>query len=89
MVPERDAERVYKAIANRKRIAIIRSLKSGSATVGELAASIKLSIKATSRHMQILKTAGFIVSEQSGLYVHYELSPQSDYVTRVLRTIVV
>lgn len=78
MGSDKDFEKLYKALANRRRIAIVRYLKSGSATVGEIAKSIKLSIKSTSRHLQVLLGAKFVVSEQHGLYVHYSLDTKSE-----------
>ncbi|MEK7613800.1 MAG: metalloregulator ArsR/SmtB family transcription factor [Patescibacteria group bacterium] len=78
MVSDRELEKVYKAVANRRRIAILRYLKSGSATVGEVAKAIKLSLKSTSHHLQLLSSTGFVVSEQHGLYMHYTLNLKSD-----------
>jgi DNA-binding transcriptional ArsR family regulator len=86
MVSDRELERVFKAVANRKRIAILRHLKNGSASVGEMAKAIKLSVKATSRHLQLLSGAGYVVSEQRGLFVFYSLNPQPD-AQRVLKNI--
>lgn len=73
MTSERELEKLYKAIANKRRIAIVRYLQSGAATVGEVAKAIKLSLKSTSRHLHVLAGAGLLVSEQRGLYVYYEL----------------
>jgi DNA-binding transcriptional ArsR family regulator len=87
MVNERELERVLKAAANRKRIAILRLLKSGSATVGEIAKSIKLSLKSTSRHLQVLSNAGYVTAERQSLYIHYALAPQSELVARVLKLV--
>lgn len=86
MISDRELEKLFKALANRKRIVILRYLKPGSATVGEIAKAIKLSIKATSRHLQILSGAGYIISEQRGLYVHYSLNGRSE-IFRSLKTI--
>lgn len=83
MIPDKDFEKLYKALANRRRIAIVRYLKSGSATVGEIAKSIKLSLKSTSRHLQVLLGAGFVISEQRGLYMHYSLDTKSKSFHRV------
>ncbi len=87
MVSERELEKLLKALANKKRIAIIRHLKTGTATVGEIAKAIRLSIKATSRHLQLLSGAGYLMSEQQALYVHYTLNPQSADAARILKTV--
>lgn len=88
MVSERELERLLKAIANKKRIAIMRHLKGGATTVGEIAKAIKLSIKATSHHMQLLSGAGYVTSEQEGLYVRYVINPQTEQATRILKTVI-
>ena len=85
---EREIERVYKAVANRKRVLIVRYLQAvRTATVGDIAKAIRLSFKATSRHLQLLSGTGYVTSEQHGLYVYYSLSPKSDFINRVLRTV--
>jgi len=78
MTTERELEKIYKAVANRRRIAILRYLKSGNATVGEVAKAIKLSVKSTSRHLQVLAGARLIAAEQRGLYMHYTLDQKSE-----------
>jgi len=77
MVADKEMERLYKALANRRRVAIVRYLKSGNRTVGGIAAFLKLSVKSTSRHLQVLSSAGFVTSEQKGPYVHYSLDAKS------------
>ncbi len=86
MATDKESERTYKAVANRRRIAILRHLHSGGATVGELARAIRLSVKATSKHMQILAASGFVQSEQQGLYVHYSLGAHSE-TQRILKNL--
>lgn len=86
MVSEKELEKILKAVANRRRIGILRYLKNGPATVGEVAKAIKLSVKATSRHLQLLSAAGYVSSEQHGLYVQYTLDPKPDAL-RILKPI--
>ena len=86
MTADKELERTLKAVANRKRIAILRYLKSDRASVGEIAKSIKLSIKATSHHLQKLAAAGYVTSEQQGLYVYYKIEAEQD-AARVLKVI--
>jgi DNA-binding transcriptional ArsR family regulator len=67
-------EKQYKALANRRRLAILKYLKNHSkATVGEIAAEIKLKLKATSKHLRVLAAADFIDREQQSLHVYYFL----------------
>lgn len=86
MVSDRELEKLFKALANRKRTAILKYLKSGSATVGEIAQAIKLSMRSTSRHLQVLSGAEYVTSERQGLYVHYALQSRSE-IFRVLKTL--
>lgn len=67
-------EKQYKALANHRRLAIIKFLKSrDKATVGEIAKEIRLRIKSTSKHLRVLAGADFVDSEQQSLYVFYFL----------------
>lgn len=88
MVSDRELERIYKAVANRRRIAILRLLKGVTrSNVGDIARTIKLSLKSTSRHLQVLVSAGFVVADQQSLYVFYKLEPQSDHITRIVKSL--
>lgn len=67
-------EKQYKALANRRRLAILKYLKSHpQATVGDIANEIKLHLKATSKHLRILAAADFVDREQKSLNVFYFL----------------
>ncbi|MEK7182206.1 MAG: metalloregulator ArsR/SmtB family transcription factor [Patescibacteria group bacterium] len=68
------AEKIYKALANRRRLAIIQCLsKEDKITVSDISEKIKLSLTSTSKHLQILKSAGLAESEQVNLEQHYFL----------------
>ena len=70
-------ERVFKALANRRRIAILRYLKrEKEAAVGDIAEEIGLSLKATSKHLAILAAADFLEREQRSLMMFYSISSQ-------------
>lgn len=62
---EKEFERVLKALANRRRLAIVSYLKNKKeASVGEIAERLRLSIKATSKHVALLAAAGVLEKEQ-------------------------
>ncbi len=70
-------EKILKALANRRRLEIIKYLKENKeASVGEIANHIKLSFKSTSRHLSILLGADILEKEQRGLLVFYGLAPK-------------
>lgn len=69
-------ERTLKALANKRRLAILEYLKkSDEATVGDIAEEIKLSFKATSKHLSILLSADIVEREQRSLEMWYSISP--------------
>ena len=72
---DKDLERVMKAFSNKRRIAIVRFIKkSREAAVGEIAESIKLSFRATSKHLSVLFGANILEKEQRGLYIFYKVA---------------
>ncbi|MDP7247235.1 MAG: metalloregulator ArsR/SmtB family transcription factor [Candidatus Peribacteraceae bacterium] len=82
-------ERTYKAAANRKRLHILVFLKKKhSATVGTIAKTIGLKHQATSKHLQILESAGFLSRRKRGLFVAYRLyTPLKEVQRKVLSSI--
>ena len=72
---EKKLERIYKALANHRRLMIVSYLKRvRQATVGDIAAEIKLSFNATSKHLGILAGVGILDREQKSLMVFYSLA---------------
>ena len=67
-------ERVFKALANRRRLMIVAYLHTEKrASVTDIAAKIRLSVAATSRHLRQLATADIVESEQEVTTVYYSL----------------
>lgn len=74
---EKELERVLKSLANKRRIAIVRFLKSEKeATVGTIAEKINLSFKSTSKHLIILFSADIVEKEQKNTQFFYKISTQ-------------
>lgn len=74
-----------KALANLKRLHIIRALKEGNEKfVGEIADDINLSIRATSKHLKILSAADIVEKEQRGPQIFYTLSPNLDPISKLV-----
>jgi DNA-binding transcriptional ArsR family regulator len=64
-----------KAFANRRRIAIVKLLKKGRPIpVTSIASEIKLSVKATSKHLSVLSAAGVVDREQKSVQIFYFLA---------------
>lgn len=67
-------EKILKAMANRRRIKIIKYLGANKkASVTELSGYLKLSFKSTSKHLAVLKSADIVESEQVSLMYFYSL----------------
>ena len=72
----KDYERILKALANRRRLQIIKYLKNEkTATVTDIAEHINLSFKSTSKHLAVLFNAGIVDKEQISLSMFYSVVP--------------
>lgn len=70
----KDFEKTLKALANRRRLAILKYLRdNGEAPVGEIAGFVKLSFRSTSRHLRVLSSARIVDYDKRGLMVYYML----------------
>lgn len=80
----RETERILKALANRRRLSILKFLqRKGRARVGSIAEEIKLSFKATSKHLGVLSATSMVESEQFGLSVDYYLKEPIHKLTKL------
>ncbi len=81
----KELEKQFKALANSRRLEIIRYLFSvHKASVSEIAHHIKLSFKSTSRHLAVLRYAEILEKEQSNVNVFYSVSKPSTSLMRVV-----
>ena len=83
---ERRLERYLKALANRRRLAILSYLKRDpAANVGGVAHEIGLSFRATSRHLLLLERVGILDKTQRNKEVFYRVSEKlDDFVCKIL-----
>ena len=71
----KELEPLLKALANRRRLALLRHIKHNpDISVSVLAKSIRLSIKATSKHLGILSRAKIVEHKQRSLRIFYRLA---------------
>ena len=79
-------EKQFKALANRRRLAILKFLKeTKEATVTDIAEHIKLSIRSTSKHLAVLSAQDIVDKEQRGLLVYYRIaSSQKNIIAKIL-----
>lgn len=72
-----DLDRLFGALADATRRAIVQRLTDGEATVTELAAPFSISLPAISRHLKVLERASIITRSYEGKWRHAQLSPNA------------
>ena len=65
---------VWKALADPTRRSILRALKRGSQTAGELADAYPMTRASLSHHFNILKAADLVRTERRGQHIVYSLN---------------
>lgn len=66
--------RVFKALCDPKRLAILEQLRGGEKCACVLQEPMDLTQSGLSYHMKILCDSGIVVSRQEGKWTHYRLS---------------
>jgi ArsR family transcriptional regulator len=64
----------FRALADPTRREILRLLRDGPKTSGEIAEQFPTSWPTVSRHLSVLRDAGLILSERNGQQIVYELN---------------
>lgn len=67
-------DRIFSALADRRRRAMLTELSEASKSVGELAKSFDLTMGAVSKHIAILERAGLITKSRRGRVVHCHMN---------------
>lgn len=71
-INQKNLERTFRALANSRRLTIIKELfPNHRMMVTTLAEAIRLSVRSTSKHLQVLEKANLVDREQDGLRVYY------------------
>ena len=65
---------IWKALADPTRRGIIRVLKKGSRTAGDLAEEFPMTRASLSHHFNTLKAAGLVRTERRGQHIVYSLN---------------
>jgi DNA-binding transcriptional ArsR family regulator len=69
--------KALKALADEKRLEILRKLLNSDLCVGALARHLGVSKPAVSQHLQILRKAGLVLGEKRGYWTHYMVERQA------------
>ena len=74
-----ELEKQLKALANRRRLAILKYLRDKSeASVTEIAEEINLSFKSTSKHLGVLAARDIVDKDQRSLQMFYRLADKQN-----------
>jgi DNA-binding transcriptional ArsR family regulator len=68
-------DRVFAALADPTRRAMLRELANGEATVGQLSAPFDLAPATLSKHLRVLERAGLIAQSRDGRFLRTRLKP--------------
>lgn len=80
-IKRKQSEAVFKAIADPTRREILRLLRGGGRTVGDVASNFHTSRPAISKHLRLLRSAGLVATRKHGTATICELN------ARPLRTV--
>lgn len=67
-------DKIFAALADPTRRAILSRLSQGAATVNELATPFSISLPAISKHLRVLEDAGLLRKERQGRYNYCHLN---------------
>jgi DNA-binding transcriptional ArsR family regulator len=85
----KELEKIYKALGNRRRLAIIKFLENQrEASVSEITKYLKLSFRSTSKHLAVLRQLDIVDKEQRSLLVIYSLSQPTHPIVKQFLTLV-
>lgn len=74
VMSHQDNAKVFKALCDPKRLAILEQLRSGEKCACVLQEPLDLTQSGLSYHMKILCESGIVASRQDGKWTHYRLS---------------
>ena len=74
---DRDLDRVFQALADPTRRAILRSLSRSERAVTEIAEPFDMSLVAVSKHVKVLERAGLVDRRWNGNYSYLKLNPKA------------
>lgn len=72
-----DLDRVFQALSDGTRRALVERLAAGPASVSTLAAPLPMSLPAVTQHLGVLEQAGLVESHKLGRVRTYQLVPDA------------
>src|SRR6185437_2470204 len=71
-----NSSRVFAALSDPTRRAVLERLRGGAKPVGEIARGLPVSRPAVSQHLKVLKEAGLVSDRSEGTRRIYEIDPK-------------
>jgi len=85
-----DNAKVFKALCEETRLAILEFLRSGEKCACMLLKNVAVRQSTLSHHMKILIESGFVIARKEGKWTYYSLNPiGSEKTIRLLKEIVI
>ena len=75
-MPNQELGRVFQALTDPTRRAVLERLTRGPAPVSELAQPFKMALPSFVQHLQVLEKCGLVQSKKQGRVRTYTLAPQ-------------
>ncbi|MGC6466125.1 MAG: ArsR/SmtB family transcription factor [Akkermansiaceae bacterium] len=69
-----DRVSVIKALAHPTRLLVAEFLRDGPCCVSDIHQHVGGDLSTVSKHLTIMREAGWLTSEKEGLHIHYQLS---------------
>ena len=67
-------QETFKALSDPTRREILRLLRDGAKTAGEIGSHFDMTGATVSHHLSVLREAGLISDDRRGKYIYYELN---------------
>ena len=67
-------QETFKALSDPTRREILRLLRDGAKTAGEIGSQFDMTGATISHHLSVLREAGLISDDRRGKYIYYELN---------------
>lgn len=73
---EPDNRKIFQALSDPTRLAVVEKLSKGPAKVTDLAASFEMALPSFTQHLQVLEASGLVRSEKLGRIRTFYLVPK-------------
>ncbi len=81
-----EKERIFKALGDRNRVAIMDMIKDSEMSAGQILDEIKMGQSTLSHHMKILCDSGIVNARKESRWVYYSVNKEVvDEITAVLQ----